>query len=155
MLAERDGPTHAYIGGSPACWDVFARLTAGSPEVSLTPWSPLLTDAYCAQHRGADSPQARQSVAVHALTLHAVLSDGARPSRAVTLRVRAVDAGRRFGGWERLDPWPSWPMTIHDVVEADGPDARAGALERYVRSVWETLSGAHPEQLAEWVERLR
>ena len=150
----RDGPAHVYIGASPACWDTFARMTAGEPEIAPTQWSPLVTDAYCAQHRGPDTPQARQSVAVHALTLWAVLVDGARPSRAVTLRVRAVDVGRRTGGWERLDPWPEWPMTIHDVVDVDGPAARAEGVEEYVRSVWETLHAAHTDQIDEWIERL-
>lgn len=154
VLPDRDGPTHAYIGGSAACWDVFTKLNAGEPEVALTPWSPLLTDAYCAQHRGGDSPRARQSVAVHALTLQAVLDGGARPSQAVSLRVRCVEVGRRVGGWEYLDPWPEWPLTVHDVVEAPDPDQRAAMVERYVRSVWETLAGAHPETLESWQRRL-
>jgi hypothetical protein len=35
LLARIDGPTHRYIGASPACWAIFTRLVnAGEPSLA-------------------------------------------------------------------------------------------------------------------------
>ena len=75
--APLDGPTHRYIGASPACWALFAPLTVGDvpdaalladtrvpPEIAVPSsradptLGVLLVDAYAAQHAGVPSPQA-------------------------------------------------------------------------------------------------
>jgi hypothetical protein len=80
QLAESD-PTHRYIGASASCWQLFSYLlNAGEPPVAPGRLNPLLVDAYCVQHHGTPSPQAINSVAVHALALHGVLAAGVSPS---------------------------------------------------------------------------
>ncbi|MGH8871164.1 MAG: DUF5946 family protein [Acidimicrobiia bacterium] len=74
-LDVSEGPTHRYIGASPACRDVYTRLLGGDPPMSGASLGPLLVDAYPAQHPGDDSPQATQSAAVHLLVLEAVFGD--------------------------------------------------------------------------------
>jgi Family of unknown function (DUF5946) len=82
-------------------------------------WSPLLVDAYAAQHPGDDSPQAIQSVAVHLVVLTAVLVENHRTDDAVVLRVAAVEVGRAVGGYPKLDPVPSeWDLTIAHLSSA-------------------------------------
>jgi len=155
VLPVSDGPTHAYIGASAACWGVWTRMTAGEPPVAPTAFGPLITDAYAAQHPGGDSRRATQSVAVHLLTLCQVLVGGSRPTRAVTLRTHAVEKGRSVGAWELLRPRPEWELTIHDVVERATPSGRAALVEPYVRSVWTAWYGLHGTTIDRWMERLR
>lgn len=86
------GPTHRYIGASPACWAMYSAWLIGVPPSaddlarSDAPPRPgpttagpdgasaLVVDAYAAQHHGTPSPQAIQSVAVHVLALHSRLN---------------------------------------------------------------------------------
>lgn len=90
-LPPFDGPTHRYIGASAACWDLFSRLLhGGEPPLAPAPLNALLLDAYAVQHAGTPSPQAIQSVAVHALTLFGVLERGVAPDQALWLRQRIL-----------------------------------------------------------------
>jgi hypothetical protein len=60
-LPPVDGPTHRYIGASPACWALYTALqSGGDPPLAPAPANALLVDAYAAQHPGAPSPQATQ-----------------------------------------------------------------------------------------------
>ena len=70
VLPVLDGPTHRYLGASPACWATFSALNnAGDPPLAPGHLIPLITDAYAVQHPGVPSPQAIQSVAVHLLAM--------------------------------------------------------------------------------------
>src|SRR5689334_17173258 len=66
VLAEHDGPTHAYIGASPACWAKYGELLVRefgelrNPEVHR-----LSVDTYAVQHPGVPERRSIQSVAVH------------------------------------------------------------------------------------------
>ena len=113
-LEAVDGPTHRYIGASPACWQIYSMLGAGGYAIAGSGrYGDLLVDAYAAQHPGHDSPQARQSVAVHLVTLWAVLRAGAEIDKAIDIRVRVVSVGKRTGGFEWLEPAPeSYPLTV-------------------------------------------
>ncbi|HLF87607.1 MAG TPA: DUF5946 family protein [Anaerolineales bacterium] len=74
LLPDIDGPTHRYIGASPACWGIYTALTGGGePPMAPAPSNTLIVDAYAAQHPGTPSPQSIQSVAVHLIALYGVL----------------------------------------------------------------------------------
>lgn len=139
-----DGPTHRYIGASPACWAIYTELMAtGLPP---SPRAPLLVDAYAAQHPGGTSPQATQSVAVHLVTLEAVVTHGHPLERAVSLRQSAVEHGRRTGGYPKLEPVPSaWPVTVAQLAGGDG-----ALVDRMVDGVLASWKELHADQVDAW-----
>lgn len=150
-LPPADGPTHRYIGASPACWAVYtALLNGGEGGASLGPAGALLVDAYAAQHPGVPSPQAIQSVAVHLLTLLGVLERGVTREHALWVRQRAV---RERGVFRWLAP-PAFDgaLTVADVAAAE-PGERGRVADAYVAAVWGAWAAAHRGTLVEWYER--
>ena len=151
-LPASAGPTHRYIGASPACWDLYTRLLAGEPSMPPSRWSLLLVDAYAAQHPGDDSPQATQSVAAHLVALHAVLVEGRPVTDAVAVRVAAVEAGRAADGYPKLEPVPpEWDLTIADLVAAVASQ-RVPPLRDYVWEVRQRWADLHGRTIQNWFE---
>jgi hypothetical protein len=114
LFPPHDAPTHRYIGASAGCWALFswsgvneepyvtalversripddiAPLSAHSDIASL---DSLSGDAYGVQHHGDDSPQAIQSVALHLLNIHGIISGNTtRPRWPIerAIRIRGV-----------------------------------------------------------------
>ena len=140
LLAPFDGPTHRYIGASPACWNVYGKFLATEST------HPLAVDAYAAQHPGTPSPQAVQSVAIHLVTIEAVLHEGFQPDRASAIRTAAVEAGRRDDVvYEWMTPAPTaWGATLHDV------ERRKSTQEEWVESVRDGWWEIHGDLLSKW-----
>ena len=159
LLPALDGPTHRYIGASPACWAIYTALMVDEPPLAPTPSSPLLVDAYAAQHPGLPSPQSIQSVAVHLLTLYGVLVRGAAPAAALQIRLRAVGAmdgakgARKHGRYTWLTP-PLFAGSLTVAQVAQGPTAqeRATLAERYVREVWACWAPRYGATIARWYD---
>src|SRR5215467_14106443 len=115
-----DGPTHRYLGASAGCWALFSwSVVSGTTDVteliskSRIPDPPVPVparsvaplgesiwgDAYGVQHHGGTSPQAIQSVAVHLLDLHGIITGRTtRPGWAIE---RAL---RERGVFRKLEP---------------------------------------------------
>jgi hypothetical protein len=153
-LPPIDGPTHRYIGASPACWAIYsALLNAGEPPLAPGPYNALLVDAYAAQHPGTPSDQAIQSVAVHLLTLYGVLVHGAAPADALWIRQRAVrgQGQTRRGRYQWLAP-PSFAgsISVADIVAAPSDTARTDLVKDYVHGVWSIWSQVHLETIQRW-----
>ena len=112
-FAPFDGPSHRYIGASPACWRQYTTALAG--DVRLV---PLSVDAYAAQHPGVSSPQSIQSVAVHLITLIAVQKSGVGVEQAVRLRQQSVELSRQGRIELRwLEPRPeNWTSSLEAVL---------------------------------------
>ena len=153
------GPTHRYIGASAGCWELLNwTATIGGPDTTgllaqsripenpvpvpahrtAPPLDALFGDAYGVQHHGEDSPQAIQSVAVHLLNLHGIIS-------GKTTRPRwPIDrALRRRGVFHKLDP-PALgsALTIRHLFPGGGvvtPITRS----QYVISVYEAWMVLH------------
>lgn len=154
LLAPLDGPTHRYIGASPACWALFTALqSGGEPPLAPAPMNGLLVDAYAAQHPGTPSPQSIQSVAVHVLTLHGVFAHGVGVERALWLRIEALQerSGSRRGRYDWLEP-PDFTgsLTIAAIVAEPTPEARSSAVARYVEGVYRIWATAHGATIAAW-----
>lgn len=153
--AAENTAVHRYIGASPSCWQRFSTLlNAGEPPMGNGRLNPLLLDAYCVQHHGAPSPQAINSVAVHALVLHGVLAAGVPPDSALWIRRRALrdDAPRsKHARFHWLTPPDAGQMlTIGAILNAPTPAARSAQLQAYVQSVWQAWSAPHGATLANW-----
>jgi hypothetical protein len=154
-LEPVDGPTHRYIGASPACWHIYTILGAGGYAiVGGDRYGSLLVDAYAAQHPGVDSPQARQSVAAHLVTLWAILRAGADIEKAIDIRVRAVSVGKRTGGFEWLEPAPeSYPLTVAGLISAEPIDA--ASIDLYVGGVLGSWMTNHEHAIKRWYDLYR
>ena len=155
-LPKVNGPTHRYIGASPACWAIYTALSnAGEPPIAPTPARALIVDAYAAQHPGTPSPQAIQSVAVHLLVLYGVLMRGVDPGTALWIRRRALRKrnGRKHDRFPWLTP-PSFAgsLTVADIARAPTPPARAELSGSYVEAVWTRWSESHAATVAAWYD---
>jgi hypothetical protein len=152
-----EGPTHRYIGASPACWAIYTSLTgAGEPPLAPGPLNGLLVDAYAAQHPGTPSDQAIQSVAVHLLTLYGVLVRSAAPDQALWLRRRGLRDGRapKHSRFRWLAP-PSFEgsLNVAAIAAAPTPQPRAGLAGQYVRQVWALWAADHQATVAGWYDQ--
>lgn len=152
-----DGHTHPYIGASPSCWTLFSNLwNGGEPALAPFPVYPLILDAYCVQHHGTPSPQAIQSVAIHALTLYGVLDQGVDPNQTMWIR-RQLLRDIKVPKHERFD-WLTPPefeqcITIADIVQEPTPEERAQKAQSYIEEVWTLWEKAHGDTLAGWYKR--
>ena len=168
------GPTHRYLGASPACWALFNSMAALRDSVatdllsesrvpeksvalpqlrSLLPdpqpsLDALFGDAYGVQHHGGESPQAIQSVAVHLLNVHGMISGKTtRPGWAIT---RAL---RKKGVFHKLTP-PALggALTIRHLFPGGGVVAPATRAQ-YVLSVYGAWMSVHAATVEQWYER--
>jgi len=142
-----DGPTHAYIGASPGCWALFGELSVAG--LTGVPSGFLAVDTYAVQHPGRPERRALQSVAVHLITLCALLERGWPADRAIDLRRTVVDAP--FEPWPRLAvEEPVGMLTVADVLAADLP-ARDERVRAWAQDVWEAY-GTHHDRVRAWVD---
>ncbi|HMP42164.1 MAG TPA: DUF5946 family protein [Roseiflexaceae bacterium] len=154
QLAPADGPTHRYIGASPACWALYTTLyNGGGPPLAPAAHAQLLVDAYATQHPGTPSPQSIQSVAVHLLTLHGVLVHGVAIKRALWLRQETLHqrGSSRHGRYTWLAPPDfSSSLTIADIVAAPTPTQRTAIAKQYVDMVYRAWAALHTPTIAAW-----
>lgn len=157
LLEAVEGPTHRYIGASPACWAIYSRLlNGGVPPMPPVPFAALLVDAYAAQHPGTPSDRAIQSVAVHLITLYGVLERGVPLAEALWLRQRplrgSLEARRRRFAW-LIPPAFDGTHAIAAIVGEPTPEARAAQVRPYVEAVWSAWAAEHRSTVASWYER--
>lgn len=148
LLAPQAGPTHPYIGASPACWARFGEISAREYENHEDLGVHQLTvDAYAVQHPGEPERRSIQSVAVHLMTLGMVIEDGADPRHGPTLHKRIVK--RPAFAW--LDP-PAMEgrLTILHVLEAEDPSAHERAVREWAADVWDAW-GPHHYTVRRWL----
>jgi hypothetical protein len=169
LFPEIEGPTHRYVGASAGCWALFNRTvttgesgTADLVAQSEIPGIPvrvpalgdmplleaLIGDAYGVQHHGGESPQAIQSVAVHLLNIHGILS-----GRTTQPRWPIGRALRTRGVFHKLEPpAPGSALTIRHLCPGGGvavPVTRG----QYVVSVYEAWMALHRSTVEQWYER--
>ncbi len=144
------GPVHRYIESSPSCWAAYGQVLAREySDRAYLAAHRLTVDAYAAQHPGRPSPQSIQSVAVHLISLHAVLERQLPHPAATQLVRRCVD--RMHFHW--LDPPPQRGyLTVSSVLAARSPEEHVHAVDRWARSVWQAWC-MHHAQLLEWAEQ--
>ena len=146
------GPTHAYVGASPACWRLFSKLSADPfARREGTRLRRLVVDAYAAQHPGTEHRRATQSVAVHLMGLCVLLErDGV--SRRLTPVLGRMPARKTMDLHWLAPPDFRRCMTAADVLAA-GPDddAYAPAAEAWANSVWAAWR-PHHDTVRGWLD---
>ena len=169
LFPHYDGPVHRYIGASAACWALHSwYMTSSDPgatgllaqsripetavaiprTLSALPLDALWGDAYGVQHHGEDSPQAIQSVAVHLLNIHGIIS-------GKTTRPRwPIDRALRTRGvFHKLDPPALGSMlTIRHLFPGGGVDTPV-TRGQYVVSVYEAWMALHGATVGRWYDR--
>jgi Family of unknown function (DUF5946) len=143
VLPLCDGPTHVYLGASPACWELYQRLASpSSVEPEATRVRRLLQDAYAAQHPGVPQRRSVQSVAVHLMDLCVLLERGSEVRRLVPVLGRMPP--RRTLDLHWLEP-PEvrGTLTVADALHATVDDVRAARVEDWASDVWAAWEPHH------------
>jgi hypothetical protein len=151
VLPVYKGPTHAYVGASPACWRLYGQVSTLSWGVSLgLPLGRLVGDTYRVQHPGTPQVRAVQSVAVHLMGLCMVLERGAEPQ---VVHTRDRKPLRKTLDLHWLDPpRPNGSLTVRGPLGASGPDQHAASVEAWARNVWAAWE-PHHETVRRWLDR--
>jgi hypothetical protein len=140
LVADVNGPVHAYVPSAPGCWAEFGELQADELQrFGRHPAHDLVVDAYMAQHPGDGSDRRdRQSVFVHLIGLCAVLERGWPTGRRLL--------SRRTG--ER----PEYPplvrdgpgeLSVTDLVAAADADQYSARARAWAESVWRSWAREH------------
>jgi hypothetical protein len=148
-LPASDGPTHAYIGASAACWALYGELLAREYEdAELFARHQLTVDTYAVQHPGVEERRSAQSVGLHLMTLCLVLERGADPADGPLLHRRLV----KRPAWEWLEPpQPNGAMTVADVLTAMSAEDHRRLVGDWATDVWATWH-VHHELVRMWVD---
>ena len=150
LLPTPVGPTHAYIGASPACWALYGEVLAreyGDPDSFRL--HQVTVDTYAVQHPGVPERRSIQSVAVHLITLCLVLEEGVDPAAGRALHKRL--AARASFHW-LAPPSPNGHITVADVLEARTPAEHECTVEAWARDVWAAWE-PHHATVRRWIER--
>lgn len=154
VLPAVEGPTHAYLESSPACWAAYGAVLAReySDPALFGRLHRLTVDAYAVQHPGRESARSTQSVCSHLISLGAVLEQGATHAHAKGL----IEAAVRAKGRLRWLPPPASPgaVTVVDVLRAERADLIAEKVGQWANSAWSAWS-AHHAVVRGWIAGLR
>src|SRR3954453_17737105 len=137
VLPCHAGPTHAYMGASPAGRKFSGRASSLSwGHRDGLPLMRLVVDAYGAQHPGVRQIRSVQSVAVHLMGLCTILERGppAEP-RLVGVRDRRPPPRARLDLHWLEPPRPIGTLNIRGPVEAGGGGGQAVPVEAWARDV--------------------
>jgi hypothetical protein len=153
MLPPSSGPTHEYIGASPACWAVFGEVLAAEySDRAFWAAHRITVDAYAAQHPGTDGRRQRQSVAAHLVALQLTYEQDAGDSAVLA-------ALRHFAGTARNLPWlrppdpKDWRLTVLDVVGAPDGEEHLRRVREWGRAVWDGWA-AHHDVVRRWAAQI-
>jgi len=147
-LATVDGPTHAYMTSSPACWAAFNAVIAREfSDPRLMSVHRLTVDAWAAQHPGDGSRRAIQSVGLHLARLWVQLDEGLAGDAANSAM---LGFAARKSDLPELPPRSAYTLTVTDVVGAEEATEHATAVHRWARSVWDDWSDHH-DFIRDWV----
>lgn len=153
------GPTHAYLGASPACLRLYGRASTLSwGQRDGLPLLRLVVDAYGAQHPGVRQVRSVQSVAVHLMGLCTILERGAHAEPRLVHEPPFTRVRERRPRPARLDlhwlepPRPIGTLTVRATVEATHAEEHAACVEAWARDVWAAWE-PHHATVRDWLDR--
>ncbi|MEO1136544.1 MAG: DUF5946 family protein, partial [Pseudomonadota bacterium] len=144
-LEPLDGVTHAYLGGSPACWAAFNDVLAREfQDVSYFSAHRFTVDAYTTQHPGDQSDRrAAQSVNIHLAALCALIDQGLDKSFAPHLLKTLANNYKDM--FQPLSP-PApddYTITIKHVLAATSAKAHTEIVLEWSHDVWRAWAAHH------------
>jgi hypothetical protein len=137
---------------SPGCWARYGELLARAyahPEYMAV--HQLSVDTYAVQHPGKPSRQSIQSVALHLLSLHAVLEQSMTRHEAASFLKACADKGR-FTWLE--PPAAHHQITVLHPLRATSAADHATAVLQWANAAWQAWASHHP-QVRAWAAQLR
>jgi hypothetical protein len=141
-----DGSVHRYMASSAGCWAKYGELLAREYEnLEYMAAHRLTVDAYAVQHPGKPSKQSIQSVAVHLISLCAVLELGMSHREATALIKICADEGR----FEWLEPPSTHEINLLHPLEAQSSAEHAAAVREWASAAWQAWA-AHHERVRVW-----
>jgi hypothetical protein len=151
VLPLHAGPTHAYVGASPACWSLYGQLpTAFRMTAVGETVRRLVLDTYAVQHPGTPQLRSVQSVAVHAMGLCVLLERGAEERRVKPVLGRRPT--RRAPALRWLEPpRPNGTLTVRDTLGADGAENYVTAVNAWAADVWAAWE-PHHNTVRRWLD---
>lgn len=140
-LRALEGPTHAYMTSSPACWAAFNIVMAREySDPALMAVHRLSVDAWAVQHPGDGSRRAIQSVGLHLARLMVQIEQGLEGEAA---NAAMLGFAARKAELPELPPRGVYAITVADVVAAEAPQAHAAAVLRWAETVWADWADQH------------
>ena len=140
-LPAVEGPTHAYMTSSPACWDAFGKVIAREfQNPDLMEVHRLSVDAWAVQHPGDGSRRAIQSVGLHLARLRVQLEGGLSLGDA---NAAMLAFAARKSTLPELAPRRAYSLTVADVVGAEAPRDHALAVRAWAQAVWADWADHH------------
>ncbi len=154
LVADIDGPTHAYILSAPGCWQRYCEILAAEfVDPARWPAHQLSVDAYAVGHPSNPDRRNRQSVAVHLVSLCLLLERHCPPERAPKLRAALLEA-HRASGFPSLDPFPApAALTVVDAAGAPDPGEHIQRVQRWATSAWQAWDQYH-DQVRAWADEI-
>lgn len=150
QLQRVDGPVHAYMLSSPACWDAFNTVLAREySDPALMEIHRLTVDTWAVQHPGDGSRRAIQSVGLHLARLMVQLEEG---TSGATANDAMLDFARRKAELPKLPPRRAYTRTITDVVGAISPDDHRLAVRSWAEATWSDWADQH-DFIRAWARR--
>lgn len=151
ILPEQEGPVHAYMHSSPACFAAFGRLLASEySSEELLPVHRLTVDTWALQHPGSDGDRrAIQSVGLHLARLYLQLH-AARPPKEINAVM--LDFSKAKHTLVHLAPPPSFRMTVADIAGAAGSGAHASNVRAWAGATWQDYAHHHA-YICDWVAK--
>lgn len=150
-LSDVDGPKHAYVPATAACWEAFGLLQADEYErFGYSRAHGMIVDAYMASHPGSEDRRNRQSVALHLAGLCAQLEFGFDAPRRVQL-LQAL-SHQDYPPWNWLEP-PGEGATLLDVMfplDESELVERAWLWGQCVWSAWHSCADEIRTLVQEW-----
>ena len=146
-----DGPVHAYMTSSAACFQLFANVLAAEYEdAALMQTHRLTVDSYAVQHPGQEQTRQQiQSVGLHLARLHVQLTAPRPPLETNNVMLGFAEHKSTL---VYLEPPVRFTMTIADVEPyAGGPD-HAAMVRAWASATWQDWSHQHA-YIKDWVAR--
>jgi len=140
-LPAVEGPIHAYMTSSPACWAAFNTVMAREySDPGLMAVHRLSVDAWAVQHPGDGSRRAIQSVGLHLARLWVQIEQGLEGEAA---NAAMLGFAARKAGLPELPPRAAYAVTVAEVVEAADPDLHRAAVRRWATATWADWADQH------------
>ncbi len=140
-LPAVEGPVHAYMSASPACWAAFNTVMAREySDPGLMAVHRLSVDAWAVQHPGDGSRRAIQSVGLHLARLWVQVEQGLEGEAA---NAAMLGFAARKADLPELPPRSTYTFTVAEVVEAAEPDAHRATVRRWAAATWADWSDQH------------
>lgn len=141
-LKHVDGPTHAYMASSAACFAAFNTLLSFEYGCrDLKKINRLTVDTFAVQHPGENqSRQEIQSVGLHLARL-GVQMDGLMPP-AQTNAVM-LDLGQFKSSLIYLAPPKKFSITVSDIAPFAGTEVHAAKVQEWAAATWDDWRDHH------------